>query len=480
MKHITQTTLALFLIASVPLWGAAEQPEAEWEFLTFSTMLAAPAIDADGHVYAANFAGELYSLNSDGSLRWLHTGSEDMLEGSPTISPTGDRVYIGSWDNHLYAIDAQTGTLEWRYETGSYIAGSPAVDEQGRIYVGSADGIVYALDPAGSLLWAFVGEGEFEASPALSRDGALFIGDTLGNFYALDSTTGDLTWSVNLETLSPGLDRDYGIYSSAAVSASGHVYVASRNHHLYALGTDGSLLWTFAAAEPIDSSPVIGFANRIHIASYDGNLYALDPEGALVWQQFVGDVLLSSPAIDAQGNVIIVGYAGDGISVMQKLNLDGEVVWEDFWPALNDSSAALSLSGQLVFAFNDGSVHQFDNFSGSAATAWPQFSRSAMRDARLPPDFIQSPQAYFQVTTVHDGDWTHNPAFGWIQTADFPWVYSDLFGWVWFYGSGTPSYWFWSADTSNVYYSHTSILPWLWILETSTPAYLHPSVGLQF
>lgn len=480
MKHIVQTILAFSLIFSAPLRGTADQPEAEWEFLTFSTILAAPAVDADGHVYAANFAGELYSLNPDGTLRWLYTGSEDMLESSPTLGPDGDRVYLGSWDNHLYAIDALTGTLEWRYETGSYIAGSPAVNEQGQVYFGSADGIVYALNPDGSLLWAFVGAGEFEASPALSPEGTLFIGDTLGNFYALDSATGDLAWSVDLETLSPDIDRDHGIYSSAAVSANGQVYVASRDHHLYALDADGSLLWTFAAAEPIDSSPVIGFANRIHIASYDGNLYAIDPEGALVWQQFVGDVLLSSPAIDAQGDLFIVGYAGDGISVMQKLDLNGEVIWENFWPALNDASPALSPSGRIVFSFNDGSVHQFDNHRGPAATAWPQFNRSASRDATLSPDFNQSPQGYFQVATVHDGDWTHDPAFGWIQTADFPWVYSDLFGWAWFYGSGTPTYWFWIANRSEFYYSHTSILPWLWIPESATPVYLHPNAGMIF
>ena len=45
-------------------------------------------------------------------------------------------VYVGSVDHHVYALDAETGELLWRYETGAGVFSSPAVSD-GVVYVGS-------------------------------------------------------------------------------------------------------------------------------------------------------------------------------------------------------------------------------------------------------------------------------------------------------------------------------------------------------
>ena len=36
-------------------------------------------------------------------------------------------VYVGSWNNHFYAVDAVTGGLDWSYKTGGGVRSSPAV-----------------------------------------------------------------------------------------------------------------------------------------------------------------------------------------------------------------------------------------------------------------------------------------------------------------------------------------------------------------
>ncbi len=78
---------------------------------------------------------------SGGDLRWRYqTGSS--VRSSPAVAD--GVVYVGSWDNHVYALDASSGDLLWSYQTGSTVYSSPAV-AGGVVYVGSVDHHVYAI-----------------------------------------------------------------------------------------------------------------------------------------------------------------------------------------------------------------------------------------------------------------------------------------------------------------------------------------------
>ena len=80
--------------------------------------------------------------SEDGQVRLATSQTGDRVESSPTVDD--GVVYFGSFDNHLYAADAATGDLLWRYATGGSVSSSPRVAD-GVVYVGSADGQVYAL-----------------------------------------------------------------------------------------------------------------------------------------------------------------------------------------------------------------------------------------------------------------------------------------------------------------------------------------------
>ena len=81
-----------------------------------------------------------------GELRWRYeTG--DAVFSSPAV--VDGVVYVGSSDSYLYAVDADSGELRWRYETGDAVLSSPTVMD-GVVYVGSVDGSAYAVDEDGS------------------------------------------------------------------------------------------------------------------------------------------------------------------------------------------------------------------------------------------------------------------------------------------------------------------------------------------
>src|SRR5579883_1870987 len=150
---------------------------------------------------------------------------------------------VSSSDGKLYALNAATGALLWSATTGGAITSSPIFDS-GMIFVGSADGKLYAFNKAGTQVWTFTTSGAITASP-LAAAGVVYVGSTDGNLYAITESTGAAVWSAPFATGGP-------INSSATISA-GILYVGSNDGKLYAItASTGAAYWTtpFATGGP--------------------------------------------------------------------------------------------------------------------------------------------------------------------------------------------------------------------------------------
>uniref|UniRef100_UPI003467EF7C Cell surface protein n=1 Tax=synthetic construct TaxID=32630 RepID=UPI003467EF7C len=78
-------------------------------------------------------------------------------------------------DHYLYAINPN-GKLKWKFETGGSVHSSPAIGQDGTIYVGSNDHYLYAINPNGKLKWKFETGGSVHSSPAIGQDGTIYVG----------------------------------------------------------------------------------------------------------------------------------------------------------------------------------------------------------------------------------------------------------------------------------------------------------------
>ena len=57
----------------------------------------------------------------------------------------GDVALVGDTDGVLHSLDAGTGVLRWRFETGGQISATPVV-VNAVAFVGSWDGTLYAIE----------------------------------------------------------------------------------------------------------------------------------------------------------------------------------------------------------------------------------------------------------------------------------------------------------------------------------------------
>jgi eukaryotic-like serine/threonine-protein kinase len=302
--------------------GVAHFSKVKWKFHTGGAVISSPAIVA-GVVYFGSSDHNFYAVDAEtGTLKWkLET--ESRVSSSPAVS--GGLVYYESYDGNLYAVDALSGALKWKFQTAgerrfaaTHLHGAlPAAETMpdpfdfylsspvvwsGGVYLGSGDGNVYALDAvSGQLKWKFKTGNVVHASPAIF-EGTLFVGSWDSYFYAIDGATGKEKWRLKTGE-DEKIHNQVGIQSSAAV-ANGLVYFGCRDSNFYAVeGKTGQKRWTFNnKGSWVIASPAVKNGKVYFATSDSGMFYALDAaSGAATFSlNFKGWPMFSSPAIAGQ------------------------------------------------------------------------------------------------------------------------------------------------------------------------------------
>jgi outer membrane protein assembly factor BamB len=157
-------------------------------------------------------------------------------------------LYFGSWDQHVYAMNAKTHRVLWSFATDDEVNTSGAY-AAGTVYFATDGGTLYALNArTGRLRWEFTGGREyFYATPTVAY-GRVYIGNTDGTLYAFGATTGNLLWAQHAGTY---------VYSAAAVYRD-TVYVGSYDGGLYAFdAATGSERWRYESPSAIHGAPTI-------------------------------------------------------------------------------------------------------------------------------------------------------------------------------------------------------------------------------
>ena len=106
-------------------------------------------------------------------------------------------VYSGCRDAHVWAIEAETGDLKWKYyNNGSWVIATPVVYNDTLYYETSDSHKINALSAvSGKLLYSGDCKTYGFSSPALTN-GILYLGTHGGSMMALETKTGNVTLGI--------------------------------------------------------------------------------------------------------------------------------------------------------------------------------------------------------------------------------------------------------------------------------------------
>ncbi len=314
----------------------------KWTFKTGGRIRSGADI-TNGLVVFASDDGFLYALDAEtGVVRWrCDLGSSELTRRLPAPGPPysydylhssprffDGHIYIGSADHNLYAIDHQSGEVEWRFSSGGPIRSTPHVDSE-RVYVGSWDGNLYSLDRAtGKQVWKFETQGLIQGSPATGI-GKVYVGSRSAKVYAVDASTGEGSWEY--------VHADGSWVESSPVVDDGDVFIDSSDAlKLSAFDADtGDVKWEFTTGGWSWGKPVVenGVVYICSLSAYPyyvegvdlvNGLFAVDQQTGLVrWSIETGTIegyitggVFSTPVIN-EGVVYVAGIDGRLLAIRE-------------------------------------------------------------------------------------------------------------------------------------------------------------------
>lgn len=231
-----------------------------------------PVVSGD-LVYIAGYNGKIYAFNvADNrtnklSERWEYpTQSNSFLKpfvGGPVVAQ--NKLFIGCADGNVYALDAITGDKLASFKTGSKIWGTPAVDGD-TLYIGSFDKKVYALNISDlSLKWEYATGGSIITQP-LIQDGTVYFGSFDKNLYAVNTADGSLKWKFTGNSW----------FWAQPQIVNGEIYAGCMDTHVYVLNpATGAKISDFKLDSAAASSPAVS-GSYIVFASKKGIIYRID------------------------------------------------------------------------------------------------------------------------------------------------------------------------------------------------------------
>jgi hypothetical protein len=168
-------------------------------------------------------------------LEWVREFAGERLGTAMEPIVGQGRVYVATHAGNVYALEVGGGAVIWRFRAGEPILHSPALADD-ILVVGSTDGQLRGLEVStGQMRWSVAGGvGGYAASPVVDA-GRAYIGDRAGGFMAVDVADGRVCWR-----------RDLGapVRQTAAVF-SGRVVVTGEDLRVWCLAArDGSVEWT--------------------------------------------------------------------------------------------------------------------------------------------------------------------------------------------------------------------------------------------
>jgi hypothetical protein len=333
-----------------------------WRTPIDKAVMSTPAVGIDGTVCFSTQSdvssnSSFYAINSDGSVKWQYSPIGRSWS-SPAIGDDGS-LYVGA-DGGVYAFTS-SGQLKWKNVEAAFVTSSPAIAKDGTVFYvfGNGDasqGYLKAVDPSsGTLKWQVKGGDQFN-SPAIGSDGTIYYSNE-GTIRAV-TPNGNVKWQYK--------DSSYTILDVWAIEVGydGTIYfVASPSPYLYAIDNQGSLKWRNDIGAT-GADPCLDLENDLYVTGRGYSLMCVGSHGQVKSESplFVFGQLNVPLTIDKSG-IIYVGITGDTAHVSLEAFNKTTLLWK-FGSNYPDNGGSIVgspaiFNGSLYFAWEYGQPYLY-------------------------------------------------------------------------------------------------------------------------
>ena len=272
---------------------------------------------------------------------------EDEIRGTATYH--NGMVYVGAYDNNLYALNSATGEFIWKFPTEGGIVSKPAVFEN-NIFFGSEDERLHVISHrAGKTLWTYFADGPIRSSPHIA-DRHVFLGADDSHLHIINASTGRRALKTDMG----------GAIRSTPLVAYDQIYVGVESGEFFCMDFRGRIKWRVRSKRAITSSPALA-DDVIYFGSVDGMLYAVDAKtGWGIWRFRMGRGTISSPCI--LDNKVYIGSADGNIYCVDTRS--SKEIWR-FETEDQVSSSPVIYEDSLFCGGVDGYIYCIDHNKGN-------------------------------------------------------------------------------------------------------------------
>jgi hypothetical protein len=306
--------VSLFLL---PQASASVAPTLFWSYDTGSTVTGVAISDGGVYTAAASSNGYLYFLNNSKTLMWKV--ETDGIPFKVAVSSDGKRIIVGDGSSvYLYN---KTGHLLWDFLIADDITDISITPSGDRIAVGSLNSHVYLFNNNGGLLWKYKTNGPV-VSAAISADGKYVAAGTTTKITYMLTRDGNLLW------------EHIGKRSVDGLGILGTQLVAGERYPTFL--EDGNSVGSFTSMVcDITGIKTTADDEYVLIGCGDGEIYMLDSNRKKQWSYDAGKASLDS-SISPKGDFAVIG-AGNTVYMLESPDIvppivditnprDGEVI----------------------------------------------------------------------------------------------------------------------------------------------------------
>ncbi len=340
--------------------AAATLPGPQWRLRLNGSVQAGIAV-AGPALVAASTGGDVAAFRAgtgpgDRQAAWLWRTRLGPVYRRPGVDRAARTLFVPSADRHLYALDAATGQLRWRFAADAAVLSEPlavTAGPDGYVVFTAGERLLAVEAATGRLAWSVPGRG-FSAGRAACDGERVYTAAADGYARAHDLRTGQEAWSYPMVAGDPHRVTLYSGWDDVAVLGAGAVLVATVSGSQALEAVTGTARWAFPGttmyppAVPLGDGTVLLTTERSVISRLDL------ADGGRVWQASLGTRVQNAGLAVAGDSAWVVSEPG---WLVQVRLADGAVAGSVRFTQAHCYSAPAIVGDVLVTGDQDGLVH---------------------------------------------------------------------------------------------------------------------------